>query len=327
MFPEYKYLKFGRTFLISVPIAIFCDAYITADKKKEYSSITPWKFALVKTIPLSTMTSFAGWMSELPIPKQYRKAIYHPYSWFYGCKLEEAELESLEDYPCFSDFFSRKLKKGIRPSDSSSFLQSPSDGLMYANGTISAEDCIDNTKKGKYDQRVYKKDILYPEQIKGVTYKIGDLLKEKRIPVPKDGNEMYYCSIYLSPGDYHRFHSPISSMKIKKIKSIKGDILPVAPWVMRNFPHLVTLNERSVIETESEFGKFFFVPVGATNVRSIILDPSIVEGATIDRGADVGHFKLGSLIVLLFEAPKGFKWTAQPGSPVKVGESLLKREK
>lgn len=315
MFPEYKNLKILRSILISIPCAVFINSYMEIEGKKEYSSISPWKLALARTIPLSTLTSFAGWMSEIEVPKGFRRIIYTPYSWFYGCKLEEAELNSLEDYACFSDFFTRKLRKGIRPSclDDDSFLQSPSDGLMYANGTLI------------YDNKENPTMLLYPEQIKGITYKIEDLLKEKGIPKPKEGNDLYYCSIYLSPGDYHRFHSPISSMKIKEIKNIKGDILPVAPWIMKNFPHLVSLNERAIVESESEFGKFYFVPVGATNVRSIILDPSIKKGSILERGGDIGYFKLGSLIILLFEAPKGFHWTTKPGSTVRVGESLLKK--
>lgn len=99
-------------------------------------------------------------------------------------------------------------------------------------------------------------------------------------------------------------------------------------------------------------------PVGATNVGSIILNfdrelrtnsltkdttadlmgegyaeatyksaSDILEGHPLRRGEEMGGFKLGSTIVLVFEAPegkdgKGFKWIREKGHVVKMGEAL-----
>ncbi|XP_029941245.1 phosphatidylserine decarboxylase proenzyme, mitochondrial [Salarias fasciatus] len=45
-------------------------------------------------------------------------------------------------------------------------------------------------------------------------------------------------------------------------------------------------------------------------------------GVALRRGDAVGEFNLGSTIVLLFEAPKDFSFSLQPGQPIRVGEGL-----
>jgi phosphatidylserine decarboxylase len=39
-------------------------------------------------------------------------------------------------------------------------------------------------------------------------------------------NELYQMVIYLSPGDYHRFHSP-TEMTLRKANHIEGHLYPV----------------------------------------------------------------------------------------------------
>ena len=45
-------------------------------------------------------------------------------------------------------------------------------------------------------------------------------------------------------------------------------------------------------------------------------------GLPLRRGDKVGHFILGSSIVLLFEAPKDFKFLVEPGQRVQFGQPL-----
>lgn len=36
----------------------------------------------------------------------------------------------------------------------------------------------------------------------------------------------------------------------------------------------------------------------------------------------MGGFKLGSTVVMVFEAPRGFAFTVKPGEKVKVGQAM-----
>lgn len=45
-------------------------------------------------------------------------------------------------------------------------------------------------------------------------------------------------------------------------------------------------------------------------------------GVALQKGAAVGEFNLGSTIVLLFEAPKDFRFSLQAGQRIRVGEGL-----
>lgn len=99
---------------------------------------------------------------------------------------------------------------------------------------------------------------------------VESLLKD----VKERGNELHYMVIYLSPGDYHRFHSPaIHTARYRR--HIVGYLEPVKPSYVRKHKDVFKHNERVNI-FGNWFGSadnFFFLSyVGALNVGSIKLD-------------------------------------------------------
>lgn len=92
--------------------------------------------------------------------------------------------------------------------------------------------------------------------------------------VKSRGNQLSYMVIYLSPGDYHRFHSPaIHTARFRR--HIAGYLSPVKPSYVKNHRDVFKNNERVNIFGDW-FGSqrlFFFLSyVGALNVGSIKLD-------------------------------------------------------
>ena len=161
-------------------------------------------------------------------------------------------------------------------------------------------------------------------------------------------HRLYYIVVYLAPGDYHRFHSPVSWVCTSR-RHFAGELYSVSPYVQRTLPGLFTLNERVVLLGRWKYCFFSYTPVGATNVGSIRINfdqelrtnslttdteadrqaaeagergepysgfseatyegaSPVLGGHALRRGEEMGGFQLGSSIVLVFEAPANGNW-------------------
>jgi phosphatidylserine decarboxylase len=156
--------------------------------------------------------------------------------------------------------------------------------------------------------------------------------------------ELFYCTIYLAPGDYHRFHSP-TGWRIEEARHFQGDLLSVNPFLLKLFKGIFLLNERIALLGNWKHGLFTMTAVGATNVGSIRInclpflrtnremfyqksDPGVYrlyklpEEVPSLKGEEIGYFELGSTVILVFEAPSDFKFLKDSGCKVRMGESL-----
>ncbi|KAK3812252.1 MAG: phosphatidylserine decarboxylase [Benniella sp.] len=163
----------------------------------------------------------------------------------------------------------------------------------------------------------------------------------------RPGNALFFCVIYLAPGDYHRFHSPTNWVAETR-RHFSGELYSVSPWMVKKLQDLFVLNERVVLLGKWRYGFFSMVPVGATNVGSIVLNfdkelrtnsredrhrrgfgelsysgvSRLLNGQPLRVGDEMGGFKLGSTVVLVFEAPEKFKFVIEAGQRVKMGQAL-----
>jgi len=179
----------------------------------------------------------------------------------------------------FNDFFTRKLKPGARPVDTSSaIVVSPADGKILAYADISNSDFI----------------------IKGYRFNVSSFLVNPDLAQKyRDGALLI---IRLAPMDYHRFHFPVTG-NVALNKKIDGDYYSVNPYALRKKAEIFCLNKREyTILTNPLFGEVVMVEVGATMVGSII---QTFKGRSVNKGEDKGYFKFGgSTVVLLFEKSK-----------------------
>jgi len=131
-----------------------------------------------------------------------------------------------------------------------------------------------------------------------------------------------FATIYLSPKDYHRIHMPIEGT-LTDMVYVPGELFSVNPLTAENVPGLFARNERVVTLFDTPVGKMAIVLVGATIVASIDTvwagtvtppagkhvthwryDADGDDAITIGKGEEMGQFKLGSTIVVCFEADK-----------------------
>lgn len=242
--------------------------------------------------------------------------------WFakqYQVNMSEAQVEDLNAFAHFNDFFTRALKEGARPLDST-----PNAVLCPADGAVS--------QLGKIEQgRVF--------QAKGHSYSVIELLGgDSQRAAAFMGGE--FATIYLSPKDYHRVHMPLTGT-LREMVYVPGRLFSVNQTTAENVPELFARNERVVCLFDTERGPMAVVLVGAMIVASIetvwagLVTPpkralktfSYDEAArapiTLEKGAEMGRFKLGSTAIVLF-GPDQVQWaeTLTANSPVQMGQHL-----
>ncbi|XP_073438906.1 phosphatidylserine decarboxylase proenzyme, mitochondrial isoform X3 [Dendrobates tinctorius] len=295
-----------------------------------------WEVAIYKSVPTRLLSRAWGRLNQVELPTWLRKPVYSLYIWTFGVNMKEAAVEDLHHYRNLSEFFRRKLKPQARPVCDSHSVISPSDGKILHFG------------------RVKNCEV---EQVKGVTYSLESFLGPQTWTenlsmtsfqdqlVTKEGNELYHCVIYLAPGDYHCFHSP-TDWNVYHRRHFPGSLMSVNPGVARWIKELFCYNERVVLTGGWKHGFFSLTAVGATNVGSIRIyfdrdlqtnspryskgshnDMSYVtnnnqDGIAMRKGEQLGEFNLGSTIVLIFEAPKDFRFNLKAGQKIHFGEAV-----
>lgn len=215
----------------------------------------------------------------------------------YRIPAEEAE-KNPNEYRTLNEFFSRRLKPGMRPvAMEANALVSPVDSMITAMGEIHAGTIMN---------------------VKGQDYKLEELLNySPHMELYKKG---FYFVLYLSPTDYHRIHSPIAGHKAES-DYVRGRAYPVNEFGMRNMKGVLSRNERLITYIAGEYGETAVVKVGAMNVSSIRY--SDAEAKSYDKGGDLAYFEFGSTVVLLTE---NGTFSPRPGlrtnTKVKMGELL-----
>lgn len=239
----------------------------------------------------------------------------------YGVNMAEAANPDPASYKSFNEFFTRELKPGIRPVvEDAMTLALPVDGTVSQLGPIQQGRII---------------------QAKGHDYSARELLGgyEDLVAPFKDGD---FATIYLAPKDYHRIHMPLDGV-LESMVFVPGDLFSVNPLTAENVPNLFARNERVVATFRTPHGPMALVLVGATIVASIetiwagniapTKEKKVVrwdytgdEGITLQKGAEMGLFKLGSTVVCLFGPGMlaGFEPHLANGVTTRMGQPFAK---
>lgn len=280
------------------------------------------KYSLTRIISFTT-----GVFSQITIPKNIRKPLFWLMIKKYGM-IEKDMLEPLENYKTVQQFFTRAVKPRNLSHYTRSTLLSPADSKILSISQITSD-----------------KTLL----IKNVTYSLCEFYTGKKncIFTPSEitalkkhpKNSLHSIIFYLSPGDYHRFHSPLD-YHVKKSRYIPGSLLGVDELSLAYLTKVYENNERVVLEGYGPLGTCFVGIVGALNVGSILLDfdqgfrsnefgldfkiRESVYDLGLDAGQQMGMFRLGSTVVLLVETPPGFEFFVKEGDHVRYGDLVGK---
>lgn len=252
--------------------------------------------------------------------KPLKSAIIRKIVKSYNVDMSLAADENLDNYPSFNHFFTRELKPHVRPIDpAENAVVSPVDGAVSQLGKIE-------------DGRIF--------QAKGQDYTLLELLGGDQEWCDKfeDG---YFNTIYLSPRDYHRIHTPLDAT-LKRMTLVPGRLFSVNPGTARTVPRLFSRNERLVNLFETPHGPMAVIFVGAIFVSSMdtvwagnitpdqrsISTQNYTDEVMLKKGDEMGRFNMGSTVVLLF--PKdSIEWEKElkEASTVEMGKKIATLQK
>lgn len=243
-------------------------------------------------------------------------------NWFiktYRVDMSLAEQADPKKFDNFNAFFTRALHENARPVD-----MNPDVFVCPVDGTISQIGNIES-------DRIF--------QAKGHDHSLERLLASKEI----DGSRFIdgrFATIYLSPRDYHRIHMPVKGT-LSKMVYVPGKLFSVNAATTRRIPALFARNERVLCEFETDIGTMLMVLVGALNVSRIdtVWAPNVGAGShhlqhwdytgdqaiTLEKGAEMGRFNMGSTVILLMEN-NSINWLPDfsADNPVTMGKALAR---
>ncbi|KAI0058418.1 hypothetical protein BV25DRAFT_1891260 [Artomyces pyxidatus] len=201
---------------------------------------------------------------------------------FFKVKMEDFEPSDLDKFHNFDEFFVRRLRPGARP-----IAEAEDDTLA-----VIPSDC-----RAVFFETVAETKKLW---IKAREFTIAQLIEDEKAALT--WAEGRVGSFRLSLQDYHHYHSPVSG-KVAWWKSIPGETYGVDPLAINSDVDVLGRNERTAVCIDSaEFGKVLFVAIGAQDVGSCNLTPTVEEHGVLKKGDEIGWFQFGgSSIVVAFE--------------------------
>lgn len=274
--------------------------------------------AITRYIPKNHVSYFVGKLVHMRLPPPFRgltQFIIAKFAKAYRINLDEAEF-SIDQYESLGEFFIRRLKPGARPL-ASTWAVHPADAVI----TQAA-----NMAEGKLIQA------------KGRTYSLENFTQDPH--GAKKWHDGIFLTYYLCPTDYHRVHAPVTGI-IKRVSHIPGKLWPVNSWSTTNIHELFSVNERVLVEIETDRGPVGVMFVGATNVGQIILafDPDVIGNQMdsavkydktynqpIQKGDELGAFRMGSTVVMLYakgQLPDSFSPDQWINQATRVNNSLV----
>ena len=262
------------------------------------------------------LSRIVGWLADRRWGLLTRWAIRF-FVRYYRVDMKEAEHSDIRSYTSFNAFFTRYLKTSVRPlaADFNAII-SPVDGIISEVGKLTGVRIM---------------------QAKDHFYTVVDLLggNENYALLFQNG---YFFTTYLAPRNYHRIHTPIDG-QLKAMIHISGRLFSVNPISVRTIPQLFTRNERVVCLFETKAGSMAVVMVGAMLIGSIstiwhgtVMSPTknsisiwkyAEKKVTLVRGEELGHFKMGSTVILLFSNNHSIVWETY----CKIGDTLCYGQK
>ncbi len=211
-----------------------------------FGTLTKTFFVL---LPKKTISFSVGKLFAVEFFSPLQVLINKVYLSIFKIDLQAFKQQQPQDYPSLASMFSREFASLSAPESKNPQVFSPAEGLVVSASPITHNQAL---------------------QCKGDEYSVGEMLFgiKSDESIPESGCQ---STIYLSPANYHRVHSPCKGI-LKSIRYIPGELIPVIPKCLHLFKGIFKRNERLVFEIKPEKskGRIYVVMVGSINVGKMV---------------------------------------------------------
>ncbi len=268
---------------------------------------------LQSLLPQHALSRLLGCVAEARAP-WLKNQLIKQFMRHYPIEMHEAIEPNPYHYLTFNDFFTRQLRPDCRPIAADSHaIVSPVDGAVAMAGKIEHNQLL---------------------QAKGAYFDLAKLCgnDEAIAPLFVDG---LFSTLYLAPHNYHRIHMPLTG-KLIRTTYVPGRLFSVNATTTALVPQLYARNERLICLFETAAGKMAVILVGAMIVGSMqtvwmqapiraaeIQTEAFTDGPVLAKGEEMGLFKLGSTVILLFQSQQA-RWDEglAAGNAVQYGQQI-----
>jgi phosphatidylserine decarboxylase len=270
---------------------------------------------IFRILPTSFLSRIFGFFAGIPLPRRFLYSILEWYCRKYQVQTDEMNIPE-NGFRTLEDFFTRKVKKGVHQIDFDPFaVISPVDSRIDQFGEITGTRVM---------------------QAKDIDYLVSDLIPASIHHTFLDGT---FITLYLSPGDYHRIHSPLDGFILGGVH-VPGRLFPVREYMVNGINGLFAKNERIITYLQTEFGICAVCKIGAMNVGKISVCYSDMMTNTrwfcrkreikfpdkfrpqTHKGDEMGVFHLGSTVILLFQKDMVTLERFQAGQKIRMGQRI-----
>jgi phosphatidylserine decarboxylase len=264
--------------------------------------------------PQKLLTWIIGLLAETKL-SVIKNLIIRCFIKLYAVDMSSALIPEPERYASFNDFFIRQLQADLRPiANDRRVWVSPADGQIAQFGDIREGQLI-QAKQRHFSLQA----LLAGDTSRSAAFYAG-----------------HYMTIYLAPNNYHRVHMPYAG-RLTEMVYVPGRLFPVNQTSALQTADLFSRNERVICYFETDFGPMAVILVGALNVGSIsvnwhgqVTPPHHrrihrwqYDQISLARGAELGYFKLGSTVIVLFPSQRiKFNQSSITAHEVKFGQRL-----
>jgi phosphatidylserine decarboxylase len=210
-----------------------------------------------------------GWQSE-SAQKQLDMGsyIYDPDAEYWG-------------FHSWNAFFTRQVRPGARP------IADPDDPRIV---TAACDSQVYRIARGA------KRST--PFWIKREPYSLDDMLDGNYVEQFEDGDVF---QAFLSPFNYHRWHSPVSGTVVKAY--VKEGLLFSQDTAWGEDPtdqdhsegYIAHVQTRAIIfiEADDPVGLVCVMPIGMVEISTCFINEKIKPGARVEKGQELGYFQFG----------------------------------